>query len=640
MDNKLQARKLTGNFEMGLGKNQEQKNNAEVEGGEYIKDNQGQVREVIGKRHSQGGVKVLLEDGERILTDYDTISEKLAEKIQTNLGIRVSKRDTYSTIIDKYNKKIGLKEIIEKEEGLNTKILDQKDPRIDSTTRQLNLQALSKNLEDLKTEKAPLLRKQTELFDILYAEQEKAKMFENLKEQYFQKGGQKRNFYSVIEPEWYRPDSEWTHQSANNRGAFGENMTGREGDMLGHVRDNMPGLYGDIEKSGINRDSSLRFQNSYNKNLIGEALSDVENMYGKDSDEYKEFSTKANSYLFSDDGSVNSLDGKFGNRTSSRAAFALNIIPRDTLMELKNEGINTLGQLKGNEKYADIYDKYGKGKSDHWNLGPLEEVSAIDGLQMKGLQGNDGIKTAEIPNLFMDPNKVKPKEKTVKGKEDKVKKELKDGDPFTNLLTLFPDSGIRKPGGVLPHLKTQNYLQQSYTPEVTANEGLRELNRSRMNTQSSFRDLDPQSRALAALGMNSQVNDSIVKLHSNVADANSKIRNANANQNIGLRDQFQQRQNASAMDYEQKTYKAMDNNEQNWRRYYADIARDQRSKWNSINKLNANNALNPDVQYVNGQYKVRKGYIDDTMFRNFLQTDEGKALLESMQKTKSKKKTR
>lgn len=641
MDYNKQAKKLTGSFEMGLSSNTSHKGNSEIEGGEYTKDNNGNIKEVIGKKHSQGGVKVLLQDGERVLTDYDKIPEKLATKIKDNLGIRVSKRDTYSTVLDKYNKKIGFDKVVAEEEKLNKRILEQKDPNIDGVTRQLNLQALSSKLSEIKKEKQPLKEQQVQLFDILFADQENRKIFDNMKQTMFQKGGQGRDFFSTIIPEWYKGDDFWERQKRNEPGgSYGANMEERDVDMMDHIKTNMPGIFEDVVSKGVDPENTEAFQRAYNEKVIGEALTDVADQYGKDSDQYRRFSSEANKYLFTNDGSVNSIDGKFGNRTSSRAAFSLNLLPRDVLMELNNAGIKTSGQLRKNEKYKDIYDKYVGGRSDHWVLGHLNEEAISGTPAPMGL--NNKFSQPNIINRGSSDYKIPPSDpREPSVKDPKVKGQLKEGESALNLLTLFPDSDIRKPGPVLPHLKIQNYLQQSYTPEATAHEGTREINRSRMASENSFRNLDPQTRALAALGMNSQVTDSITKLHTGVGDTNAKMRSADATQNMGMRNQFQQRQNASAMDYEQKTYKAMDNNEQNWRRFFGDKAKDRRMKWNSINKLNANNALNPDVQNVNGRYRVRKSKFDENLFRNFMATEEGRKIMEAeinkQYKTKSKR---
>lgn len=634
MDNKRKSKEITGNYQFGLPKNMQDKSNAEVEGGEYIKDNLGNVSEVEGPKHSKGGVKVLLENGDRILTDYTKIDDKLAAKIKDNLGIRVSKRDTYATVLDKFNKKIGLTELLEKETNLNKRILDQEDPRIEANTRTLNLQALSGRLEEVKEGKKSLEDKQNELFDILYQDQEKRKTFETVKEKYFtggqfQRGG---SFYNSVIPEWYQGDDVWQRQHSITGGpTYGENMLNRTDDMIGHIRDNMPGLFEQNFSQGITTDNTLNFQRNYNSGLDAQ-LADVARLYGEDSDNYRQFQNEVNKYKFTNDGSVNSMDGKLGNRTSSRAAFSLNLVPEDVKKRLDEAGIRTVGQLRGSSDFKDIYDQYGTGLNDNWLIGQLQQAQAITGTPA-GRMGMEGPTTANI---------VAPYTASTENNNPEVKDELnnkpKGPNPLESLLTLFPDSGIKKPEGVLPHLKTQNYLEQMDTPKATAEAGQRELNRSRMSTMQNLENLDPQSRALATLGVQSQVNDSIVKLHSNVGDTNAKIDQGNRQQNMQLRDLFQQRQNASAMDYEQKTYRAMANNEANWRNYFGDVARDQRQKWNATNKLNANNAMNPDVQFYNGRFNVRKLKINDRMLNSLMDSDEGRKLIEEAYKRQNKTK--
>lgn len=633
MDNKRKSKEITGNYQFGLPKNMQDKSNAEVEGGEYIKDNLGNVSEVEGPKHSKGGVKVLLENGDRILTDYTKIDDKLAAKIKDNLGIRVSKRDTYATVLDKFNKKIGLTELLEKETNLNKRILDQEDPRIEANTRTLNLQALSGRLEEVKEGKKSLEDKQNELFDILYQDQEKRKTFETVKEKYFTGGKFDRGgFYSAVIPEWYLSDDKLGRQHSITGGpTYGENMLNRTDDMIGHIRDNMPGLFNQNFSQGITTDNTLNFQRNYNSGLDAQ-LADVARLYGEDSDNYRQFQNEVNKYKFTNDGSVNSMDGKLGNRTSSRAAFSLNLVPEDVKKRLDEAGIRTVGQLRGNSDFKDVYDQYGTGLNDNWLIGQLQQAQAITGTPA-GRMGMEGPTTANIVTPYTAPTENNNPEV-----KDELNNKPKGPNPLESLLTLFPDSGIKKPEGVLPHLKTQNYLEQMDTPKATAEAGQRELNRSRMATMQNLENLDPQSRALATLGVQSQVNDSITKLHSNVGDTNAKIRQSDRQQNMQLRDLFQQRQNASAMDYEQKTYRAMANNEANWRNYFGDVARDQRQKWNATNKLNANNAMNPDVQFYNGRFNVRKLKINDRMLNSLMASDEGKKLIEEAYKRQNKTK--
>lgn len=148
--------------------------NAEIEGGEYIFDSQG-VRRAEGKSHERGGMKVSLEDGTRILSDHLRIGANIAKKIKDQMGIPVKATDTYARVLDKYNKKSGLEELNIKLEDLAKSVKVQKTKVKDEDTSTLNLDYLTKQLFDTNQKKKPLEKEREGLFDLLFEVQESTK---------------------------------------------------------------------------------------------------------------------------------------------------------------------------------------------------------------------------------------------------------------------------------------------------------------------------------------------------------------------------------------------------------------------------------------------------------------------------------
>lgn len=180
---------LTGNYTTGLPQNSPIIPSAETEQGEYIQLPNGQVQEVLGDKHSQGGELMDLPTGTKVITDYIKIGGELSRRLNKEYELNTSASNTYATVLDKYKKKIGLNSILEEEQKTIGKIKDQED--VDhNETRELNLSVLSKKIENLQQEKAPLDQQMQTFTNYLFEEQEKNKTKEAEKNTY-KKGGLK-----------------------------------------------------------------------------------------------------------------------------------------------------------------------------------------------------------------------------------------------------------------------------------------------------------------------------------------------------------------------------------------------------------------------------------------------------------------
>ena len=185
------AKKLTGEYVDGLANQNPQRAVAEVEAGEYMQSPDGNVSEVIGQTHEQGGEKMTaeqLEPGTKIVSDNLKLGASNAKYFKDKYNIKVKATDTYATVLDKASQKIGLKKIVDEQEEI-IKSLEKNQNTGSETTRKLNQQFLSEKLNELEQKKAPLEEARKQIMDEVFQKQEESKPKEGQPTQKFQDGG-------------------------------------------------------------------------------------------------------------------------------------------------------------------------------------------------------------------------------------------------------------------------------------------------------------------------------------------------------------------------------------------------------------------------------------------------------------------
>ena len=153
---------------------------AEVERGEYLQTPDGQVTEVMGKKHSEGGELIDAPDGTKVVSDYVKIGASLAKMFKKEFGLNVVAGSTFATVIDRYKKKIGLDKVIEDEASLIAKVSDQEEVK-NETVRDLNLEVLSKKLNEIYAKKEPLDDELTKFTNLVFDKQEAKKEVDDSK---------------------------------------------------------------------------------------------------------------------------------------------------------------------------------------------------------------------------------------------------------------------------------------------------------------------------------------------------------------------------------------------------------------------------------------------------------------------------
>jgi len=148
--------------------------NAEIEEGEYFQTNEGDIAEVVGNKHSQGGEKIDMQAEDRVLSDQLTLGAQTAKMLASKYDLNVKAKNTYSDVLDKFRKKMKLDKIIDREAQVIKKISEQAKT-IDETTRQFNLQFLAEKKREIEAEKSPIEEMRKGVFDDLFNIQEDSK---------------------------------------------------------------------------------------------------------------------------------------------------------------------------------------------------------------------------------------------------------------------------------------------------------------------------------------------------------------------------------------------------------------------------------------------------------------------------------
>lgn len=196
----------TGEYIYALPKSMEDMANIEIEGGEYVNTPQGDVFEAKGAKHSQGGMPIDAEPETKILSDSMKIDRDFAREIRKAYNFAATPGNSYSTVMDKYKRHIGLKDLYYKMEQLYRK-LDKNEDIQDLNTQRLNMTVINKGMFNTQQQIDALMPQMEEFFDFLYDEQERQK-YDMYDRQLFGKGGKIRihKFNEICRNYGYTPE--------------------------------------------------------------------------------------------------------------------------------------------------------------------------------------------------------------------------------------------------------------------------------------------------------------------------------------------------------------------------------------------------------------------------------------------------
>ena len=145
--------------------------NITAEQGEILKNNQtGNIQEIVGDTHKNGGVEIYAEDA-KILSDFTKIGAKNAKELKERYKISLKKTDTFATAMDKINKQLGVDKLVEEQAEVIEKIGENNFIK-DETTRALNDGILQEKVQKSEEKLEALKGAQNFAFEDIFELQE------------------------------------------------------------------------------------------------------------------------------------------------------------------------------------------------------------------------------------------------------------------------------------------------------------------------------------------------------------------------------------------------------------------------------------------------------------------------------------
>ena len=169
---------LTGEYITGMDEYDKmyQMVNAKIENGEYYATVEGDIAEVVGESHNgkNGGESVIMDKGDRILTDHTKLGASNAKYIRDNYDLKVKAKNTYADVLDRFKTKSGFGKLIKEEEDIHKKLEEQEKVN-HSGTKDLNTKFLQDKLKEITDKKSPMEEARKGLYNELFELQEKDK---------------------------------------------------------------------------------------------------------------------------------------------------------------------------------------------------------------------------------------------------------------------------------------------------------------------------------------------------------------------------------------------------------------------------------------------------------------------------------
>lgn len=600
------AELLTGEYMTGL---DDENFNGEVEAGEYYQTNEGDIAEIKGQKHSNGGEKMNMEVGDRVLTDHTKLGAKNAKYIRDNFDLDIKAKHTYSDVLDKFRSKMGLNKLVDEEEKLIEK-LEKEQEKKDSQSKKLNIDYLTNKIQDITQKKQPIEEARKVLFDKLFDLQEsekdeetkqefekggvkklaqdmgidESKAFELYKQYkkggYYQDGGDKKKVETeVVEGvNPYNNPEDFVNQSKAEGIFFGKATAER----LQALQQNFPLLVdqtfnverddnGNIVNATLKEGKTIEdFQKAVDSNY--QALINDAQKLG-DPSRAKSFIDKVQQERFNNDIVARHFDSKLGNFTSSRPNFGFRSVTPEDLKKLKDQGITTYKQLVDDN-------------------GNIKEGVSLSPESKKLLEKYKG---AESDFLLGDKDVIGTPEstKTLTRTENFVPNDTKG-----NLnLALLPDQYPMMPSPSRPHLKGKRRFQELDYEQIDPEPFLEEIFQQQALANRQLEGLPPNVAAAAQANNLANTQKAVSNTMLNIE--NSNLANRQRVNQINL-EQGNRQTNADlddALNYERRQYLSDAIAEQDLFNYYNQLQAVNRQNYLDINELNLRNALADDVQY-------------------------------------------
>ena len=602
---------LTGQFMYGLPEHLEEKANSEIEDSEYVQT-KGTVVKAIGETHENGGIKTVLDSGDKVLSDHLKIGAELAKKLSKEYEIKIKPTDTYAKVLDKYLKKIGHTEATEEAERYIKMLDKQKDKVKDEATLALNQEILLQEIKEYGDKVNELEQPKLEMFSLLFKAQEDSK-FKKEDKNNFQTGGQypqnqqyyddRGNTFSPNNPNnplfygkqaqplpsqrvaniFEKPQYGYQPQNRDWKD-FGNLNKEQQAEVLKDIGRVLPSLADKFLKEGVPKNSA-EFQLSVN-NHYDQLIKDAEKMYPKESQEYKQFIDNVNKERFTIpknvkniEGLVTDIDAKFGDYTSTRPNFAFDVLPQDILTEVNNAGVNTASELQ--KVFPDYFDKYvkPKGLNSDFYLGKVQPQ-----VQTQLQNNNANIGTTEVPLQ-------KP------AQEPMV--DVKQPLGFLSMPDRFLMSpNFRAPIKLTPTIYTKNKV------EISPEQALTEINRGKIATEKQLEQLPDAQRAATLASMDANNAQAVSKVIAETSRYNAQAQEKQSHEEADARTKQSMTDAQASAQKQQLMGQKLEQFNRELQKINNTRFEDQFQKWMYVNQMNRNNALNRDVVFDGNQYYV------------------------------------
>lgn len=587
----------TGEYIKGVDNMNTEEYNSEVEQGEYVQTNEGDIAEVVGNKHSKGGEKIQMEGGDRVLSDKLKVGSKSAKMLSEKYDIKVKYKNTYSDVLDKLRKKLKLDKLVEEDVMLVKKISDQELVE-DATTRDLNLQVLAEKKKELNARKEPLEEMRKTAFEELFEMQEDSKPKKKDKDIYSDGGEKGTNPF---------PKGSAKYRALENFNKIGKTRTPlpQEISSLEDIMGNDPRYIKTVDKEPKGALADMAIQYGVPLGRAEELVAQFKNggKYVPKFDEGDEFTTNG--------------DDPKATRVSKEEAKK-NVTSGKWEQVAPGRYIERGRTSRGGVSYEDAYKNVDKEKyptldefivaAKKYNQENVQDKHyvAFEGINAKPNKGQE-LRGPEVEplQLFQPPTN----EATQKGNEEvQPEEESFEATPRPQGMGafLFPDESPLAPSGLQGTLKPEARFDRVRPTEVDARPYLQDI-RDREDSQiQSLEGLSPNVRAavMSNLRANSQKAESDIRNRIDTANLASQEKAIYTNANIQRQEQNQN--NNYRQGYEDRIYQAQAKTEANVRNYLNAGQALNAQRFDDIHNLNLVNASNEDVVYIPGQGFVRK----------------------------------
>jgi hypothetical protein len=528
-----QEKIMTGEVMQGVSENnQGVQPNSELEQGEHIYSQDGSSIKVEGKDHEEGGEKMELQEGDRIISNSLQLKKQNAKKLKDKFDNKFSTKDTYAKAVDKIYSSIGLSKIIKEEEQILKKLSKVEEKVQDETTKNLNAEFLYKKLEEVQKKKDELEPLRQEALTTVFELQENSKPKPKEEEtSEFEDGGIKQLSLKYGIPEkrakqiidefkkggYYQDGGDFKSKvkaALDKAGYSGEDLIGQseslkdipEGQSKKILEEIGITAYGDVDAKGVLETVTRNPWYDWNT-------------FDGSEDAVKNFQTKYNEKV--EEGSTLKVDGKFGEQTQS------------------------------------AYIPF------------LETPDEVMG---------------DLPNQTAPEDKVKTESSTETG-DDTGQNNQGVNMPMT------PDQGVIPPSAMASQLDvTRRY--DRVNPELTSAEAIISENQRQATAAiRSAQDLPDSQRAATIAQINANLQQANNQAISQTEMNNAQIRNQAQNTNAEIQMREEDARAKDALGYERRQQAAESLTEENVRQFYDYLRKLNASNFNDNRRRNTLNQM-------------------------------------------------